>query len=122
MAKLRREIDQLNMNFESQAAALKKKGSDAATELLEQIEQLTRMKNKTEKERSTFQKQLDESNYALDDEAKQRVDFERRAKTMDSQLVELRLKSDEQVGNKAFYVPNKGSRSRHFWLIFWNKA
>lgn len=99
VAKLRREIDQLNLNFESQAAALKKKGSDAATELLEQIEQLTRMKNKTEKERSTFQKQLDESNYALDDEAKQRVEFERRAKQMDSQLVELRLKSDEQVGS-----------------------
>ncbi|KAI6204528.1 hypothetical protein M3Y94_00684900 [Aphelenchoides besseyi] len=96
LAKLRRELDQLNMNFESQSQVLKKKGQDISMELTEQIEQIMRMRNRTDKERAQLQKQLDEANYTLDDEAKQRVEFERHAKAFEAQLVELRMKNDEQ--------------------------
>ncbi|KAI6239365.1 CRE-MYO-2 protein [Aphelenchoides fujianensis] len=96
LAKLRRELDQLNMNFESQSQALKKKGQDLTLELTEQIEQVMRMRNRADKERAALQKQLDEANYTLDDEAKQRVEFERHAKAFEAQLVELRMKNEEQ--------------------------
>jgi chromosome segregation ATPase len=55
-----------------------------------------RMRNRADKERAQLQKQLDETNYTLDDEAKQRVEFERHAKAFEAQLVELRMKNDEQ--------------------------
>ncbi|CAD5233385.1 unnamed protein product [Bursaphelenchus xylophilus] len=96
LAKLRREIDQLKMNFESQSTALKKKGQDATLELTEQIENVMRARNRADKERAQLQKQLDEATYTLDDEAKQRVEFERHAKQFEAQLVELRLKNEEQ--------------------------
>ena len=61
LAKLRREIEQLNMNFESQSTALKKKGQDLTLELTEQIEQVMRTRNRADKERAHLQKQLDEA-------------------------------------------------------------
>uniref|UniRef100_A0A914L0P7 Myosin heavy chain n=1 Tax=Meloidogyne incognita TaxID=6306 RepID=A0A914L0P7_MELIC len=96
LAKLRREIDQLKLNFDSQATALKKKGGSGLAELLEQIDQLQRIKNRSEKERSALQRQLETGQGQLDDDSKQRMEMERRSKNFEGQLLELRLKTDEQ--------------------------
>uniref|UniRef100_A0AC34QQA2 Myosin heavy chain n=1 Tax=Panagrolaimus sp. JU765 TaxID=591449 RepID=A0AC34QQA2_9BILA len=97
LAKLRRDIDGLNLNFENQATALKKKGGDAVAELNEQIDLVSKLKTKADKERAHLQRQVEETNSVLDEEAKQRVEHERRAKQFESQLMELRLKSEEQL-------------------------
>lgn len=56
-------------------------------ELTDQIEQVMRARNRADKERAQLQKQLDEANYNLDDEAKQRVEFERHAKAFEVRRV-----------------------------------
>uniref|UniRef100_A0A915EFF8 Myosin motor domain-containing protein n=1 Tax=Ditylenchus dipsaci TaxID=166011 RepID=A0A915EFF8_9BILA len=96
IAKFRREIEQLKLTFEGQTSAIKKKGMDGSAELQEQIEQLQRQKNKTDKEKIQYQKQLEESNSIFDDESKQRMEMERKAKSLEAQLLELRLKTDDQ--------------------------
>jgi myosin heavy chain 6/7 len=97
LAKLRRDYDGLTLNFENQTNGLKKKGSDAVAELTEQIDLVSKLKAKADKERAVLQRQVEETNNVLDDEAKQRVEHERRAKQFEGQLMELRLKSEEQL-------------------------
>lgn len=63
----------------------------------EQIDQVQRLKNRAEKERIALQRQLEMAQSQLDDESKQRLDLERRGKTSEGQLLELRLKTDEQA-------------------------
>lgn len=69
-------------------------------ELTDQIEQMIRMRNRADKERAQLQKQLDEANYNLDDEAKQRVEFERHAKAFEVEF------SPWQSTFKTMFRPN----------------
>lgn len=64
--------------------------------MLEQIDQLQRIKNRSEKERNALQRQLESGQSQLDDDCKQRMEMERRSKNYEGQLLELRLKTDEQ--------------------------
>lgn len=73
------------------------KGASGSMELHEQIDQVQRLKNRAEKERIALQRQLEMAQSQLDDESKQRLDLERRGKTSEGQLLELRLKTDEQA-------------------------
>lgn len=72
------------------------KGGSGLAELFEQIDQLQRIKNRSEKERSALQRQLETGQGQLDDDSKQRMEMERRSKNFEGQLLELRLKTDEQ--------------------------
>lgn len=72
------------------------KGGAGLTELHEQIDQVQRLKNRAEKERSAYQRQLEMAQSQLDDDSKQRMEMDRRAKQLEGQLLELRLKTDEQ--------------------------
>lgn len=64
--------------------------------MLEQIDQLQRIKNRSEKDRNALQRQLESAQSQLDDECKQRMEMERRSKNFEGQLLELRLKTNEQ--------------------------
>jgi hypothetical protein len=52
LAKLRRELEELNVQHESSMAGLRKKHNDAVAEMAEQIDNLNKMKAKAEKDRS----------------------------------------------------------------------
>ena len=61
----------LKVTFDAQSDQLKKKGAAGTTELLEQIDQIQRLKNRADKERAALQKQLEMGQSNLDDEDKQ---------------------------------------------------
>lgn len=95
--KIKKEIEQSKLIFEKQISALKKKSADGIAELNDQIEQLQRIFNKTEKEKSEINKQIHKANLTLDDEIKQKNDLEKQISTFESQISDLRLKIDEQT-------------------------
>ncbi|CAJ0583983.1 unnamed protein product, partial [Mesorhabditis spiculigera] len=96
LAKLRRDFEEAGLKFGEQLTALKKKGTDAVQELTDQIEQLNKVKQRTEKEKNAIQREYDESSSQLDQIAKERVEHERVAKNHEVRLLELKLKADEQ--------------------------
>ena len=69
IARLWLEIEMLKVTFDAQSDQLKKKCVAGTTELLEQIDQISRLKNRADKERAALQKQLEMGQSNLDGEA-----------------------------------------------------
>ena len=58
--KLRRDLEEATLQHESTAAALRKKHADSVAELSEQIDNLQRVKQKLEKEKSEMKMEVDD--------------------------------------------------------------
>ena len=58
--KMRRDLEEATLQHEATAAALRKKHADSVAELSEQIDNLQRVKQKLEKEKSEFKLELDD--------------------------------------------------------------
>lgn len=58
--KMRRDLEEATLQHEATAAALRKKHADSVAELGEQIDNLQRVKQKLEKEKSEFKLELDD--------------------------------------------------------------
>ena len=58
--KMRRELEEAGLHHEATAATLRKKHSDAVTELSEQIDNLQRIKQKLEKEKMEYRLEADD--------------------------------------------------------------
>uniref|UniRef100_A0A669Q5E0 Myosin heavy chain 7B n=1 Tax=Phasianus colchicus TaxID=9054 RepID=A0A669Q5E0_PHACC len=94
--KLRRDLEEATLQHESTAAALRKKHADSVAELSEQIDNLQRVKQKLEKEKS-------EMKMEVDDLALSHVGFtccmqanaEKLCRTYEDQLSEAKSKVDE---------------------------
>ena len=61
LAKLRRDLEEANVQHEATAAQLRKKHQDAVNEMGEQIDQLQKAKNKLEKEKQLIRSEVDEA-------------------------------------------------------------
>nr|4XA1_A Chain A, Gp7-MYH7(1173-1238)-EB1 chimera protein [synthetic construct]4XA1_B Chain B, Gp7-MYH7(1173-1238)-EB1 chimera protein [synthetic construct]4XA1_C Chain C, Gp7-MYH7(1173-1238)-EB1 chimera protein [synthetic construct]4XA1_D Chain D, Gp7-MYH7(1173-1238)-EB1 chimera protein [synthetic construct] len=59
-SKMRRDLEEATLQHEATAAALRKKHADSVAELGEQIDNLQRVKQKLEKEKSEFKLELDD--------------------------------------------------------------
>lgn len=64
--------------------------------LSDQLDQLQKLRVKTEKEKVQAQRNAEQATADLDNEVKQRQNIERLTKRLEAQLVELQLKNDEQ--------------------------
>ncbi len=60
LQKLRRDLEEATLQHEATAATLRKKHADSAADLGEQIDNLQRVKQKLEKEKSEFRLELDD--------------------------------------------------------------
>lgn len=58
--KMRRDLEEATLQHEATAAALRKKHADSVAELSEQIDNLQRVKQKLEKEKSEFKLEIDD--------------------------------------------------------------
>ena len=58
--KLRRDLEEATLQHEATAAALRKKHADSVAELGEQIDNLQRVKQKLEKEKSELKMEIDD--------------------------------------------------------------
>lgn len=85
------------MNHELQISALRKKHNDAVAELSDQLEQLQKLKAKSDKDRAQILRDLEDANANADSESRQKQEFEKQAKLAEMQFSELQTKADEQV-------------------------
>ncbi|XP_066560793.1 myosin heavy chain, fast skeletal muscle-like [Amia ocellicauda] len=95
--KLRRDLEESTLQHEATAAALRKKQADSVAELGEQIDNLQRVKQKLEKEKSEYKMEIDDLSSNMESVAKSKANLEKICRTLEDQLSELRSKSDENI-------------------------
>ncbi|KAG7477864.1 hypothetical protein MATL_G00074100 [Megalops atlanticus] len=95
--KLRRDLEESTLQHEATAAALRKKQADSVAELGEQIDNLQRVKQKLEKEKSEYKMEIDDLSSNMEAVAKSKGNLEKMCRTLEDQLSELKTKSDEHV-------------------------
>ncbi|XP_064780630.1 myosin heavy chain, fast skeletal muscle-like [Oncorhynchus masou masou] len=95
--KLRRDLEESTLQHEATAAALRKKQADSVAELGEQIDNLQRVKQKLEKEKSEYKMEIDDLSSNMDSIAKAKGNLEKMCRTLEDQLSEIKTKNDENL-------------------------
>ncbi|KAJ8367014.1 hypothetical protein AAFF_G00333880 [Aldrovandia affinis] len=95
--KLRRDLEESTLQHEATAAALRKKQADSVAELGEQIDNLQRVKQKLEKEKSEYKMEIDDLSSNMEAVAKSKGNLEKMCRTLEDQLSEIKTKSDEHL-------------------------
>uniref|UniRef100_A0A8C8B445 Myosin heavy chain n=1 Tax=Otus sunia TaxID=257818 RepID=A0A8C8B445_9STRI len=93
--KLRRDLEEATLQHESTAAALRKKHADSVAELSEQIDNLQRVKQKLEKEKSEMKMEVDDLSSNIEYLTKNKATAEKLCRTYEDQLSEAKSKVDE---------------------------
>jgi myosin heavy chain 6/7 len=63
LAKLRRDLEEANMNHENQLGALRKKHNDAVAEMGENLDGLQKAKTKMDKDRAATQREVSDDSF-----------------------------------------------------------
>ncbi|XP_034170106.2 myosin heavy chain, fast skeletal muscle [Pangasianodon hypophthalmus] len=95
--KLRRDLEESTLQHEATAAALRKKQADSVAELGEQIDNLQRVKQKLEKEKSEYKMEIDDLASNMEAVAKAKANLEKMCRTLEDQLSEIKAKYEENV-------------------------
>ncbi|KAM3865581.1 myosin-7-like [Diretmus argenteus] len=93
--KLRRDLEEATLQHEATAATLRKKQADSVADLGEQIDNLQRVKQKLEKEKSEIRLELDDVVSSMEHVVKAKTNLEKVSRTMEDQMNEYRSKCDE---------------------------
>ncbi|XP_068197312.1 myosin-7-like isoform X1 [Antennarius striatus] len=93
--KLRRDLEEATLQHESTAATLRKKQADSVADLGEQIDNLQRVKQKLEKEKSELRLELDDVVSSMEQTVKIKTNLEKTCRTLEDQMNEYRNRCDE---------------------------
>ncbi|XP_033853211.3 myosin-7 [Acipenser ruthenus] len=93
--KLRRDLEEATLQHEATSSTLRKKHADSVAELGEQIDNLQRVKQKLEKEKSEFKLELDDVVSNMEHVAKAKANLEKMCRTLEDQMNEYRTKAEE---------------------------
>uniref|UniRef100_A0ACB8EKF2 Myosin-8 n=1 Tax=Sphaerodactylus townsendi TaxID=933632 RepID=A0ACB8EKF2_9SAUR len=93
--KLRRDLEEATLQHEATAAAFRKKHADSTAELGEQIDNLQRVKQKLEKEKSELKMEIDDLASNMESVSKAKSTLEKLSRTLEDQLSELKAKEEE---------------------------
>uniref|UniRef100_A0A3Q2QF55 Slow myosin heavy chain 1 n=1 Tax=Fundulus heteroclitus TaxID=8078 RepID=A0A3Q2QF55_FUNHE len=93
--KMRRELEEATLQHEATTATLRKKNADTVADLGEQIDNLQRVKQKLEKEKSELRLELDDVISNMEQIAKVKTNLEKMCRTLEDQVSEYRTKSEE---------------------------
>merc|ERR1711983_221981 len=93
--KLRKDLEEANIQHESVLMNLKKKHQDAIQEMTEQIDQLTKMKSKIEKDKGKIHAEASDARAATDEVGRAKASSEKSNKHLLTQLNELGKKVEE---------------------------
>uniref|UniRef100_G3T6L1 Myosin heavy chain 3 n=1 Tax=Loxodonta africana TaxID=9785 RepID=G3T6L1_LOXAF len=93
--KLRRDLEEATLQHEATAATLRKKHADSVAELGEQIDNLQRVKQKLEKEKSELKLEIDDLSSNVESVSKSKANLEKICRTLEDQLSESRSKNEE---------------------------
>lgn len=109
--KLRRDLEEATLHHEATAATLRKKQADSVAELGEQIDNLQRIKQKLEKEKSELKLELDDVVSSME------------------QIVKSKVSSQwifNVINNVKCEIPNNTFLDHAFWLtpysVLWSVA
>ncbi|XP_057894809.1 myosin heavy chain, skeletal muscle, adult-like isoform X7 [Melospiza georgiana] len=93
--KMRRDLEEATLQHEATAAALRKKHADSTAELGEQIDNLQRVKQKLEKEKSELKMEIDDLASNMESVSKAKANLEKMCRTLEDQLSEIKTKEEE---------------------------
>uniref|UniRef100_A0A672JJL1 Myosin-7-like n=1 Tax=Salarias fasciatus TaxID=181472 RepID=A0A672JJL1_SALFA len=93
--KLRRDLEEATLQHESTAATLRKKQADSVADLGEQIDNLQRVKQKLEKEKSELRLELDDVVSNMEQVVKAKNNLEKMCRSLEDQMNEYKTKSEE---------------------------
>uniref|UniRef100_A0AAY4AQ50 Myosin-7 n=1 Tax=Denticeps clupeoides TaxID=299321 RepID=A0AAY4AQ50_9TELE len=93
--KLRRDLEEATLQHEATAATLRKKQADSVADLGEQIDNLQRVKQKLEKEKSELRLELDDVVSSMEHVVKNKTNLEKMCRTLEDQVNEFRNKCEE---------------------------
>ncbi|XP_063312181.1 myosin-4-like [Pelobates fuscus] len=117
--KIRRDLEEATLQHEATASALRKKHADSVAELGEQIDNLQRVKQKLEKEKSELKMEIDDLASNLESVSKSKANLEKLSRTIEDQYSEVKTKEDEHLrvindinGQKARLQTENGEYSR----------
>ncbi|XP_070250128.1 myosin-1 [Myotis yumanensis] len=94
--KMRRDLEEATLQHEATAATLRKKHADSVAELGEQIDNLQRVKQKLEKEKSEMKMEIDDLSSNMESVSKAKGNLEKMCRTLEDQLSEIKTKEEEQ--------------------------
>uniref|UniRef100_A0A8C8SU99 Myosin heavy chain 4 n=1 Tax=Pelusios castaneus TaxID=367368 RepID=A0A8C8SU99_9SAUR len=94
--KMRRDLEEATLQHEATAAALRKKHADSTAELGEQIDNLQRVKQKLEKEKSELKMEIDDLASNMETVSKSKSNLEKMCRSLEDQLSEIKTKEEEQ--------------------------
>ncbi|ERE69458.1 myosin-1 [Cricetulus griseus] len=94
--KMRRDLEEATLQHEATAATLRKKHADSVAELGEQIDNLQRVKQKLEKEKSEMKMEIDDLASNMEVISKSKGNLEKMCRTLEDQVSELKTKEEEQ--------------------------
>ena len=95
--KMRKDLEECNIQQESTLLSLRKKHQDAVSEMSEQCEQLNKIKAKMEKDKVAVKMQLDDSKAATDHVVHEKAVAEKNLKALHSQLQSIMKKIEEST-------------------------
>ncbi|XP_037769417.1 myosin heavy chain, skeletal muscle, adult isoform X3 [Chelonia mydas] len=93
--KMRRDLEEATLQHEATAAVLRKKHADSTAELGEQIDNLQRVKQKLEKEKSELKMEIDDLASNMETVSKGKANLEKMCRTLEDQLSEVKTKEEE---------------------------
>ncbi|XP_061588845.1 myosin-7 [Cololabis saira] len=93
--KLRRDLEEATLQHEATASTLRKKQADSVADLGEQIDNLQRVKQKLEKEKSELRLELDDVISNMEHIVKTKTNLEKTCRTMEDQMNEYKTKFEE---------------------------
>merc|ERR1719412_905750 len=95
IGKLRRDLEEANIQHDGTLVSLKKKNVDATSEMAEQVDQLNKMKTKIDKEKHAKKLQIDEVMGAIDVVANEKASLEKQNSLLNHQLSETNRRCEE---------------------------
>ncbi|XP_006130574.2 myosin heavy chain, skeletal muscle, adult [Pelodiscus sinensis] len=93
--KMRRDLEEATLQHEATSAALRKKHADSTAELGEQIDNLQRVKQKLEKEKSELKMEIDDLASNMETVSKAKANLEKMCRSLEDQLSEVKTKEEE---------------------------
>ncbi|XP_044530085.1 myosin-8 isoform X4 [Gracilinanus agilis] len=94
--KMRRDLEEATLQHEATAATLRKKHMDSVAELGEQIDNLQRVKQKLEKEKSELKLEIDDLASNMEMVSKAKANLEKLSRSLEDQVSELKNREEEQ--------------------------
>merc|ERR1719495_2333200 len=97
LAKIKRDLEESTIQHDAAVAAFRKKHNDAVSEMAEQIDHLTKLKHKLDKEKEVMRHEAEEDKAAMDGLSHDKAAAEKVFKNVQVQILDLQTKYDESM-------------------------